>query len=454
MDERCPTCGARRLGDVAWCGQCHASFGRPSGALARTGLGRPPLASAPATRLTVPPPDPTDLALPAVLVLPFEHSPVDARLGPGLQAAPPRPGARDSGPVRTAVAAIALGAAVNLAVFVASRAGAVDPSSAVRIELWVTMGFYALVAALVLSRARRVDFLPIWTEGDGRPSGVTGAAVGLGAALAMLAASWAVTGAMTPDRRVTLVVSEGTWTRIGAAFLLTTLVAPLIEEILFRGLVTESLRPKGQGPAVLAGAVLFSLWHLNGPAFFYYLVMGVALGRLYWRRGLKCSLAAHAAFNGCVTLVAVVLATGPSHTLSVNGVSAEVPAAWHAPSRGADPATTGGLVAEGPSGSALFVVHRESPGAPGIDVDDVATRINAGTVSQTVPTVAIRPGSARVVQGPGWRGVRMSMGNGRGEGEVVVIPRGDRVYQVTLVAAGSERALADFGPILESLSLP
>src|SRR5436305_1518197 len=118
-------------------------------------------------------------------------------------------------------------------------------------------------------------------------------------------------------------VSEGSLVRVLLAFGVIAVAAPVVEELLFRGVVLESLRRRGAFFAVFVSSVLFALAHLGGLV--YYTGCGVVLGVLYWRRGLWASISAHAAFNGSLVLLAVLVALGPSHLLSANGVSVQAP---------------------------------------------------------------------------------------------------------------------------------
>jgi membrane protease YdiL (CAAX protease family) len=324
----------------------------------------------------------------------------------------------------------------------------------VAIDFWVTVCFYVLVAALAVGRARRVGFQPVWTQGNPRRIGVVGGATGLVAAVVVLGFSWVTTGDMSGDARVNLMVSEGTLLRVAAAVLVTMVLAPLIEELLFRGLVVESLRSRGAVPAVVVGAALFSAWHLNQLALFYYFLMGALLGYLYWRWGLKASIAAHVSFNGAIVALAILAAVGPAHTVAANGVSASVPAAWHerSPDRVKGAAD---LALEGPSGSGLIVTHEEVPGASAsAPPDEVASFLNAGTPVGLEQDVSVEKSTARVVEGPGWRGVRVSVRVRDSKGEVVVIPKGDRFYQLLMDSGASARATSDLDYILRNLSLP
>ena len=61
-------------------------------------------------------------------------------------------------------------------------------------------------------------------------------------------------------------------------FIQLAVIAPIFEELWFRGLVLESLRPYGNGFAIFISAILFGLTHSNFEQFFYATALGVFLG--------------------------------------------------------------------------------------------------------------------------------------------------------------------------------
>lgn len=109
------------------------------------------------------------------------------------------------------------------------------------------------------------------------------------------------------------------WERISFA-LLAALLAPVCEEIAFRGylLTTLGLRHR---PAVAIGgaALLFALLHLDPVRFPALLVLGTVFGWLAWRAGsVWTAVVAHAVNNG----IAAALALGPGVR---PGAEAEIP---------------------------------------------------------------------------------------------------------------------------------
>lgn len=81
--------------------------------------------------------------------------------------------------------------------------------------------------------------------------------------------------------------------------IVTILLAPLAEELLFRGVIYSYLRQLGFRQTALWGSsILFALIHLNAMSFVALLVFALLLAVLYERTGnLLSSISAHALFN-------------------------------------------------------------------------------------------------------------------------------------------------------------
>lgn len=81
-------------------------------------------------------------------------------------------------------------------------------------------------------------------------------------------------------------------------FIQLAVLAPIFEELWFRGLVLESLRPYGNGFAIFISAVLFGLTHSNFEQFFYATALGVFLGYIaVSTRSIVTTTIMHAMFN-------------------------------------------------------------------------------------------------------------------------------------------------------------
>jgi membrane protease YdiL (CAAX protease family) len=270
-----------------------------------------------------------------------------------------------------------------------------------------------------------------------------GAAIGAGAGVVAGALVSLLSGKLSSDSDMVAVFSERHVVPILAIVFIAVVAAPVIEEVLFRGLLVEAFRSRGRTSAILAGAVAFSFWHLNPGALRYYVAMGFLLGYVYWRLGLAGSISAHAAFNGTLVLLAfLTLASGPS-TITQAGVVLDLPHTWHVVDEGLAPKTD--LVVESPTGAAFVVEHVDATqlsaqrfGPP----QEALTRLPAGARS---------PRTLSVAGGPAVRfGVTLKDGT---PSDVVVVPKGNGIYVVTLVASGSEDAERRFGEMLDSLQL-
>lgn len=387
-----------------------------------------------------------------------------------LDAAPDRPAPPatvDRSVFRTAFVVIALGATVAFATYVWGRSAAVEPADLIRNGLYTTLALYVLTAAMVVRKAQQVSFRPVWTEGDSTESLLRGILVGGALAAVLLFLSYSVTGRLTTDRGIEVLVSERTPIRALAAILIACVAAPWVEELLFRGLLTESLRPKGMKAAALLSGVLFAAWHPqalfpmldsffggdNGQGGFgpmlYYIAMGALFGRLYLKRGLKCSIAAHTAFNGLIVIAALTATVGPTHTVASHGITVEVPATWH---KNDTPVPENiDLVLDGPSGAQLIVMHLPMPPGAQVTADQAAANLAQGLA---FPGVEVDAAGARVVDLPVGRAARVRATAQGHAAEVVLIPTGDVLWEVVLATAGSERASKDFEKILTKIELP
>ena len=82
-------------------------------------------------------------------------------------------------------------------------------------------------------------------------------------------------------------------------FMYASILAPVWEEILFRGYVLRTLRPFGKRFAILASAILFGLFHGNLLQTPYALLMGLVLGYVTVEYSIGWAIALHM-FNNLV----------------------------------------------------------------------------------------------------------------------------------------------------------
>lgn len=92
-------------------------------------------------------------------------------------------------------------------------------------------------------------------------------------------------------------------------------LAPILEEMLFRGIILRSfLRQYSRCAAIVGSAALFGVAHMNIYQFSAALVLGLIAGWLYERtRSLLPCIALHAAYNGTLTLIGLSAAEGTNN---------------------------------------------------------------------------------------------------------------------------------------------
>ncbi len=168
-------------------------------------------------------------------------------------------------------------------------------------------GAIVLLGALRLLRRRKVVALGRalgWTADGGR-----GRAIAVGAALGMATALAAIAYlAMLPAAPEAAGPLAGVDRDLLIAFLvLSVAIAPLVEELLFRGILygalRRSLRP---GLAIPASAALFAILHppLGAPAVF---LLGIAAAWARERTGrIAAAIATHTAYNGVIAISAAL----------------------------------------------------------------------------------------------------------------------------------------------------
>jgi membrane protease YdiL (CAAX protease family) len=346
---------------------------------------------------------------------------------------------------RTVVGIILANLVVQAMAAATAAAGHLSTNASLVLSLVVALGFYAGAAVYVAVRSNELGVRAIWLSGPAPRAVLLGLVVGGGAAAGLSIAMRAAVGHTVVDPMAGLLAGEP------AAVLLVGLavmagLAPVVEEFVFRGFLAESLRERGGPTAIVLSAAAFSLAHLRFAQFRYYLLMGIALGAIYWGRGLVGSIAAHAAFNGSLVVVALLAAHGPAATVHADGVTFRLPGEWH------QLATSGSvdLRAVGPGGSQLQLSHQDLPSGASLTVDSLASALRSGRV--TVPGDAtLDPESVQVAQLPVGPVLRLhAVVKGRGD-DSVILTGGDRFIVFDLLANGSNRASQDFEAVLQSM---
>lgn len=86
-----------------------------------------------------------------------------------------------------------------------------------------------------------------------------------------------------------------------AGILAMVVMAPWVEELLFRGAIQQHLLSQGRSPrsAILLSAICFGVIHINPAQVLFAFLMGIALGWVVWRTGsIIPAIAGHLLNNG------------------------------------------------------------------------------------------------------------------------------------------------------------
>jgi membrane protease YdiL (CAAX protease family) len=348
--------------------------------------------------------------------------------------------------VWTVVGTVVLNIIQQVVVLVLIASHKLEAGPAIRLSLLSGLAFYSIVALVVMAGSARLGVRPVISSGRALTGAAEGAVVGAGAAIILVAVAFVVTGHPVLDPVAAAITNQSVAAFVVGA-LLIAVVAPVVEELVFRGFLAEALRPRGTWAALVVSSAAFSVAHLRFAQFRYYVALGLVLGWLYWRRGLVASVAAHACFNGMLVVAAVAASHGPPVVLSGGGASITVPAAWHTV---AHPAADV-IAASGPSGATIEVARIET--GVELDIQKVTANVTRGRLAGPAGT-SIDPSSVALLDLPAGQAVTMAVTVGTHHGRAVMFPRGTVLWVATVETAGSSRAATDFQKSLDTLHLP
>jgi membrane protease YdiL (CAAX protease family) len=182
----------------------------------------------------------------------------------------------------------------------------------------VLIGGAVLLAGFGVAAWRRLGMrpTPLWSA--------------VGWAFAVLAAFWVANGIVRaifgepPDQEITTEIKEETAaTAIAGYIVITCLLAPIAEEVFFRGLLFPVLRSRwGTAAGVLATGLLFSLVHASGSpveALIVLFVLGSGLCLLYLRTGSLLPCIGLHALNNAIAFAVTKEMAWPVAVLTVVG---------------------------------------------------------------------------------------------------------------------------------------
>lgn len=89
-------------------------------------------------------------------------------------------------------------------------------------------------------------------------------------------------------------------------FLYSVLIAPFVEELIFRGAVLRWLEPWGRRFALVTSSIIFGLMHTNLVQLPITIICGLLFGYIAQRFSLRAAIAAHAANNLFAELISLI----------------------------------------------------------------------------------------------------------------------------------------------------
>jgi membrane protease YdiL (CAAX protease family) len=124
-------------------------------------------------------------------------------------------------------------------------------------------------------------------------------------------------GAATVNPVEAYALQDDIWMKL----LFLTVCAPVMEELLFRRMLIDRMRPYGERLAVVTSAAMFGLFHGNISQFFYAFLLGLVFGYVYLRTGkLRYTAALHMFINFIGSIVGPAV-MGRAESAPAQGIS-------------------------------------------------------------------------------------------------------------------------------------
>lgn len=315
---------------------------------------------------------------------------------------------------RTVVTIIVLNLVTQFIGGMVAYASGLEGVALVKFTLLSGVVFFGMCALFVLARSAEIGIRPRMSQGGRLVSIAEGVAIGGGEALLMTLLLRALMGRPSVDESVLGLAAEGTLSLLLFGVLVVVILAPIVEELVFRGFMAETFRSRGKWVAICVSALAFALAHLRLFGVPYFFVGGVILGLVYFHRGLLASISAHAAFNGMLLVFALAVVAGPAVGVRLDGSHATLPGHWHV-----NDESPGYVGAVGPLGARFELLREELPGP--MNASNLAFTMAApGALPEGI---VIDNTSVGVTQIPAGEAVRFDADVYGMTGEVVMLPR-------------------------------
>ena len=215
------------------------------------------------------------------------------------------------------VFALALAGGLQLGFAGTSFVDAISTASASPMNL----GFAQLLAFLLIVALARSAGPPV-SASFRSPMLLTAGALVLGLSMQIVLAEVAnIVNEIAPADEVSQAtlhrwLNSDNWTLRAEVFFAFVIVAPITEELIFRGIIFEGLRDRyGNASAIVSSALLFGAIHGGTASVVYATLGGIVLALLVlWTRSIVLSIGMHVGFNAVPVLL-------PSSLIEITGLN-------------------------------------------------------------------------------------------------------------------------------------
>lgn len=219
---------------------------------------------------------------------------------------------------------------VAMIIVLGSRAGLFSLTTVSSLFLTAAGQFVTIFAILWLARRRGVRLQDLVI---GKNAWWREAILGVVAAIALwaIAIGFWLAGLIPISDRLSLLILETSLPVRFAFFAMAVMLAPIAEELLYRGALQGGIRARFNiYSACLVQATLFALMHRTTLAVMLTIfVGGLAYGMIaHWRNSLLVSMVTHATFNAIGTGWLVLLFWLNAHNPAANMIEAQSPPIW------------------------------------------------------------------------------------------------------------------------------
>ncbi len=214
------------------------------------------------------------------------------------------------------VASLILTFLIRVLSFALATTGILDPSFLFGTDVSMLLSLFLMYGIAFPFFVWKMNRIPSWTKTDKKTIPASDFAVLLIFCLGMTYIGnligqylMAIAGSLSGTVQENPLDDLITGMHLSVVFLSTVLIAPVMEELMFRKYLVDRLAPFGQKTAVILSGLSFGLFHGNCFQFFYATMLGMVFAYLYSSTGrIRYNIALHMIINFVGGVVPIFLA--------------------------------------------------------------------------------------------------------------------------------------------------